>query len=83
LADSKHLDFREIQVKEYKAKNGNIQFKPSVEELTEMDEMGEGFCLACGNTQSAEPDAHRYECEACGEKKVYGAAELALMNLCY
>lgn len=66
----------EIQMKEYKAKNGNIQLKPSIEELTEMDEMGEGFCLACGNTQSAEPDATRYECEACGKRKSTGRQSL-------
>ena len=36
-----------------------------------------GFCLACGNEQDGcEPDARRYECEACGEKQVYGAEEL-------
>lgn len=30
-----------------------------------------GFCLACGNEQEGcEPDAHGYECEACGEHKV-------------
>lgn len=38
-----------------------------------------GFCLACGNEQEGcEPDARRYECEACGEKKVYGATEILL-----
>ena len=40
-----------------------------------------GFCLACGNEQEGcEPDARRYECEACGERQVYGAEELALMT---
>lgn len=68
-------------MREYKAKSGKIQFMPSVEELMEMDADGDGFCLACGNTQPAEPDAVKYECEACGEKKVYGAAELAFMGL--
>jgi hypothetical protein len=38
-----------------------------------------GFCLVCGNEQGGcEPDARRYECEACGEKQVYGAQELLL-----
>ena len=38
-----------------------------------------GFCLACGNEQEGcEPDARKYECEACGENKVYGAEELML-----
>ena len=66
---------------EYTARNGATQLKPSIEELQELDECGEGFCLACGNTQDAEPDAVRYECEACGAAKVYGAAELALRGL--
>lgn len=66
---------------EYKAKSGAVQFKPSWEEAAEMDEDGEGFCLACSNTQPAEPDARKYICESCGAPKVYGAAELILMNL--
>jgi hypothetical protein len=38
-----------------------------------------GFCMSCGNEQEGcEPDAREYECEACGEKQVYGAAELLL-----
>ena len=38
-----------------------------------------GFCLACGNEQGGcEPDARRYQCEACGEHAVYGAEELLL-----
>lgn len=38
-----------------------------------------GFCVACGNEQEGcEPDARRYECEACGEKQVYGAEELLM-----
>jgi hypothetical protein len=36
-----------------------------------------GICLACRNEQgNCEPDARKYECEACGELKVYGAEEL-------
>lgn len=36
-----------------------------------------GFCLTCGIEQGGcEPDAREYECEACGEPTVYGAAEL-------
>lgn len=39
-----------------------------------------GFCLACGEEQEGcEPDAHQYECEACGALRVYGAEELLLM----
>jgi predicted RNA-binding Zn-ribbon protein involved in translation (DUF1610 family) len=39
-----------------------------------------GFCLACGDeAYGVEPDARRYECESCGERKVYGAQEILLM----
>jgi hypothetical protein len=38
-----------------------------------------GLCLACGNEQGGcEPDARNYECEACGERQVFGAEELLL-----
>jgi hypothetical protein len=41
-----------------------------------------GFCLACGaEAYCVEPDARRYECESCGEHKVYGAEELLLMGI--
>jgi hypothetical protein len=33
-----------------------------------------GFCISCGVEQDGcEPDAQRYECESCGERKVFGA----------
>jgi len=39
-----------------------------------------GFCVACGaEAYGVEPDARKYECEACGKPKVYGAEELLLM----
>ena len=39
-----------------------------------------GFCLTCGDEQGGcEPDARNYECESCGEKKVFGAEELIIM----
>ena len=38
-----------------------------------------GFCLVCGNEQGGcEPDARKYECEACGANQVYGADELMM-----
>jgi len=38
-----------------------------------------GFCLACGNeAEGVEPDAEDYECEACGEKQVFGCFTLLL-----
>lgn len=40
-----------------------------------------GFCLACGEEAfDCEPDARGYECESCGERKVYGAAEVLMMG---
>ena len=40
-----------------------------------------GYCLACGaEADGVEPDARRYECEACGEKRVYGTEELLMMG---
>jgi len=39
-----------------------------------------GFCIKCGaDAEGVEPDARRYECEACGENGVYGADELLIM----
>ena len=41
-----------------------------------------GFCTACGlDVEGCEPDAERYECEACGEHQVYGAEQLLLMTV--
>lgn len=41
----------------------------------------EGFCLACGEeAYSVEPDATKYECECCGEREVYGAHNVLIME---
>jgi predicted RNA-binding Zn-ribbon protein involved in translation (DUF1610 family) len=41
-----------------------------------------GFCISCGEEAFyVEPDARKYECESCGEKKVYGASELLIQQL--
>lgn len=41
---------------------------------------GTGFCLACGAQASGcEPDARGYPCQACGERRVFGAMEVLLM----
>ena len=67
----------------YKAKSGAMQYRPVLEDFAEIAELdGEGFCLACGQTQSGcEPDARRYTCESCGARKVYGFEELAIMGI--
>lgn len=71
-------------MREYTAKNGATQWKPSIEETMLMNEEGEGMCLACGEIHpNVEPDARKGECECCGAMKVYGAEELALMGLVY
>lgn len=45
-------------------------------ELVEEDQNA-GICLACREiAYGIEPDARRYECESCGERKVYGAEEI-------
>jgi hypothetical protein len=41
----------------------------------------DGGCLACGEfTGGCEPDARKYECEHCGEFRVFGAEELILLG---
>lgn len=70
-------------MKQYIARSGEKLFMPSFRQVLEMDTDGEGFCLACGETQAAEPDARKYVCDCCGAPKVFGATELALMGLCY
>jgi hypothetical protein len=46
-------------------------------EMTTLD--NPGFCLACGEeADGCEPDAREYKCECCGEREVYGAAELLI-----
>ena len=40
-----------------------------------------GFCLSCGEeAEGCEPDARYYECECCGERMVFGAAEILLIK---
>ncbi len=47
--------------------------------MAEADD-NEGICLACGEDASGvEPDARKYECESCGEPRVYGA--MALLDI--
>jgi len=54
----------------------------SIEQIEEAMESQSGFCTACGEeSDCVEPDARRYECNNCGENRVYGAEELALMGL--
>lgn len=67
---------------QYKAKNGAMQWKPSLSWAEKSAAQSEGFCLACGEVaEGVEPDGRKYECEFCGAAKVYGGEELAMMGL--
>jgi hypothetical protein len=46
-----------------------------------MNENSEGLCVACGSVAGGvEPDAERYECEACGDPFVWGIEQLLIMG---
>lgn len=54
----------------------------TLQEIQQADEEMCGFCLDCGEMRDCvEPDARKYECEACGNNSVYGAQEILLMGL--
>lgn len=56
-------------------------FDMTEDEYQSYDEDLMGLCITCGEERSScEPDARNYECEACGEKTVFGVAELLLMG---
>ena len=56
-------------------------FSMTESEARELSEDSAGFCLACGDqADGVEPDARKYECVNCGERRVYGLEELALMG---
>ena len=69
----------------YKTRNGATQYRPvlTVAEMSHIQfNSGAGFCLACGEeADGCEPDARRYECDCCGQRKVYGIEELLMMGL--
>lgn len=60
--------------------------KPRAKRITccmeDIHDGNQGACIACGSmADGCEPDAREYECECCGEKKVYGLEELMIMGL--
>lgn len=66
-------------MKQVMSSRGRQIWIPSLAEIEEADECGEGFCLVCGNVQGGcEPDARKYTCDVCGAQEVYGAAEFAI-----
>lgn len=69
----------------YRNKAGRMLHCPVIEsddEMYEVNDSDEGFCLGCGSTQGCvEPDARRYKCESCDENLVFGFQELLIMGL--
>ena len=58
--------------------------KISYEVIEQAIESGEyiGYCLACGSEhEGIEPDAREYICDQCGERQVYGAEEILIMDM--
>ena len=56
--------------------------KITIEQIMQAVEQDDniGICQACGEeTSGVEPDAEKYECEACGKNQVYGAEQLLIM----
>lgn len=45
-------------------------------------ESDDGVCLGCGEWTfgGCEPDARKYPCEACGQRRVYGCEEAMMMG---
>jgi hypothetical protein len=72
--------------KQYRAKSGRIQYKPSDAWLIHVLETDEqmGFCLACAEeVDGVDPDAECEYCPNCYEQKVYGAENLLTRGLFY
>jgi len=66
-----------------KTKSGKEVFRPKMDdcEYVQLSDDYTGFCISCGETQEGcEPDARGYECESCGQHKVYGLEELMMMG---
>lgn len=69
---------------QYKARNGAMQWKPSIELIMALGHDDYGFCLACSaEVPGVEPDIRGGKCPECGASKVYGGEELALMGLTF
>ena len=58
------------------------KIKMTEEQYEEYRDDSCGICLECGDVTygGVEPDAECYECEDCGEEKVYGIEEALLMG---
>jgi predicted RNA-binding Zn-ribbon protein involved in translation (DUF1610 family) len=72
--------------KQYRAKNGALQYKPADDWLIHITETDNstGFCLSCGEeVDGIEPDAEHDPCPQCHASKVFGAENLLLRGLYY
>jgi predicted RNA-binding Zn-ribbon protein involved in translation (DUF1610 family) len=70
-----------MERRRYTTLGGVQQWRPIVSQRDAWDGTL-GFCLACGTeAEGVEPDARKYRCPQCGQLKVYGLEELAVMNL--
>lgn len=73
-----------MQAKSVTTKSGKTLYVPMFDSPDEIHELifndnTQGFCIACGeDAYGVEPDARRYECESCGENKVYGLEEIVM-----
>lgn len=57
-----------------------VVLKAAEESMYGMENLG--FCIACGAEHyECEPDARNYECDECGERQVYAAAELIMTGM--
>ena len=55
--------------------------KFSLAQLEKARDANCGFCRACGKRHKmVEPDARNYTCYTCGNKQVFGAEELGMMQ---
>lgn len=59
----------------------SIKFSMTYDEYLSGNENTMGRCIACGaEAHGVEPDAREYECESCGECRVFGLEELLMMG---
>ena len=67
-----------------KTNSGNVWAVPHLVQLQIAHDDDCGFCAKCGfEVDAIEPDAEYLECEMCGEKGVFGAAEFGLRGWYY
>lgn len=66
-------------------KSGRVFKYPrlTIQEFEELHKDYFGWCTACGDLpEGIDPDAHQYDCECCGEPRVYGFEQLNELGRC-